>query len=82
MVAAFTGAEIIWIGISLVLFALPVVIIVALTVLFCSRKSASQLPSMQKSAQERLSMIGDLRSQSLISEAEYEEKRRQILSEI
>ncbi len=71
--------------ILIVMLAIPVGIVIALVWYFCSRSKPPQLaqpPQIQKSTQERLSEIDGLRSQNLISEVEYEEKRRLILSGI
>lgn len=52
---------------------------IALVWYLSSRRKPPQLPQGPKSVQERLSELDDLRSRHLISEAEHEEKRKQIL---
>jgi len=74
--------EIIMIFIVIFLLAVPVGGVIALVWYFFSRKRPPQFPQGPKSVQERLSEIDDLRSRNLISEAEHEEKRKQILSAI
>ena len=71
--------------ISIVLLAIPAGIVIALVWYFSLRRKPSQLaqpPQIPKSIQDRLLEIDGLRSQNLISETEYEEKRKQILSSI
>lgn len=71
--------------VMLIILAIPVGIVIALVRYFSSRSKPPQLiqpPQVPKSIQERLSEIDGLRSQNLLSEAEYEEKRRHILSGI
>jgi len=75
----------IMIFVMLILLAIPAGIVIALVWYFSSRSRPPQMiqpPQVPKSIQERLSEIDGLRSRNLISEAEYEEKRRQILSGI
>jgi cytochrome c-type biogenesis protein CcmH/NrfG len=75
--------ELIMIVVVLIMLAIPVGIVVALVWYFSSRSKPPQLTQPQqvlRSTQDRLAEIDSLRSQNLISEAEYEEKRRQILS--
>lgn len=77
--------EIIVIFVVLIMLAIPVGIVIALVWYFSSRNKppqAIQPPKVSKSSQDRLSEIDELRSQNLISEAEYDEKRRQILNGI
>jgi flagellar basal body-associated protein FliL len=74
--------ELIVIFLALIFLALPVGAVIALAWYFSSRKKPPQIPQSPKSVQEKLSEIDDLRSRNLISEAEYEEKRMQILSDI
>jgi hypothetical protein len=74
--------EIVMIFMVLVMLAIPVGIVVALIWYFSSRRKPPHLPQGPKSIQERLSEIDDLRSHDLISDAEHEEKRRQIISGI
>ena len=66
----------------LIMLAIPVGIVVGLVWYFSSRSKPTQLLQVPKSIEERLSEIDGLRSQNFISEAEYEEKRRHILSDI
>jgi flagellar basal body-associated protein FliL len=75
-------SEIIMIFVVMIVLAIPVVIAIALIWYFSSRSKPPQLPQGPKSVQERLSEIDDLRARNLISEAEHEEKRKQILSGI
>ncbi len=74
--------EIIMILVVLIMLAIPVGIVVGLVWYFSSRSKPTQLLQVPKSIEERLSEIDGLRSQNFISEAEYEEKRRHILSDI
>jgi len=74
--------EIIMIFVVLVMLAISVGVVIALIWYFSSRSKPPQLLHGSKSIQQRLSEIDGLRSQNLISEAEHEEKRRQILSDI
>ncbi len=77
--------EIIMIFVVLIMLAIPVGIVVALVWYFSSRSKSPQLtqpPQILRDTQERLAEIDSLRSQNLISESEYEERRRQILSGI
>ena len=69
----------------LIMLAIPVGIVIALVWYFSSRSKPTQHiqpPQVHRSTQERLAEIDSLRSQNLISETEYEERRRQILSGI
>jgi uncharacterized membrane protein len=77
--------ELIMIFMVLIILAIPVVIVIALVWYFSSRSKPPQLtqpPEVLRSAQDRLAEIDSLRSQNLISETEYEERRRQIISGI
>jgi hypothetical protein len=74
--------EMIVIFVVLIVLAIPVVIAIALIWYFSSRSKPPQLPQGAKSVQDRLTEIDGLRSRNLISEAEHEEKRKQILSDI
>ena len=74
--------EIIMIFITLGMLAIPVCLVIFLIRYFSSRSKPPQLHQRPKSIQERLFEIGDLRSKNLISEAEHEEKRKQILNGI
>jgi hypothetical protein len=74
--------EIIMIFVVLIMLAIPVGIAIVLIWYFSSRSKPPQLPQGPKSIQERLSEIDGLRSRNLISEAEHDEKRRQILGDI
>lgn len=67
----------------LTILAIPVGIVIALVWYFSSLSKPQQMnqpPQIPRSTQERLSEIEDLRSKNLISEAEYEEKRKRILN--
>lgn len=69
----------------LIMLAIPVGIVIILVWYFSSRSKSPQLtqPSqVPRSTQDRLAEIDSLHSQNLISESEYEERRRQILSGI
>ena len=71
--------------VSLIMLAIPIVIVFALVRYFSSRSRSSQLaqpPQSPKTIQDRLFELDGLRYQNLISEAEYEEKRRHIVSSI
>ncbi len=58
-------------------------ILAAIAIVFCfTRRKPPQPPQSPPSAQERLAAIEDLRARNQITEAEYEEKRRQILGSI
>ena len=74
--------EMFMIFIVLALLAVPVVIVIALVWYFGSRNKPPQLPSGPSRPLDRLAELEALRSRNLISDAEHEEKRRQILSEI
>lgn len=77
--------EIILIFVVLIMLAIPIGIAIAVVWYFASRRKQPQPirpPQLPKGNQERLSEIEELRSRNLISESEYEEKRRQILSDI
>lgn len=77
--------EMIMIFLVLILLAIPVGIVIALVWYFSSRsmpRQVTQAPQVPRSTQDRLAEIDSLRSRNLISEAEYEEMRRQILSGI
>jgi cytochrome c-type biogenesis protein CcmH/NrfG len=77
--------ELIMIVVVLILLAIPVGIVIALVWYFSSRSKPhpmAQAPQNPKSTQQRLAEIESLRSQNLLTEAEYEEKRRHILDEI
>jgi cytochrome c-type biogenesis protein CcmH/NrfG len=77
--------EMIMIFVVLIMLILPLGIAAALLWYFVLRRKAhqsAQAPQTQKSTQDRLSEIDGLRSQNLISEAEYAEKRKRILNEI
>ncbi len=80
------GPEIIMILLVLVLLVAPAVVIVAV-VLYLDRKKRGTyaasppppLPASLPPAQARLQELDSLKAQGLVSEAEYEEKRKQIL---
>jgi flagellar basal body-associated protein FliL len=74
--------EMIVIFVVLIVLAIPVGIAIALIWYFSSRSKPPQLPQGSKNVQERLTEIDGLRSRNLISDAEHEEKRKQILSDI
>lgn len=77
--------ELIVIFMALIFLALPVGLVIVLVWYLSTRSKRSQRDQAlqpPKSAEDRLSELEGLRSQHLISEAEYEEKRRQILSSI
>jgi cytochrome c-type biogenesis protein CcmH/NrfG len=67
--------------ILIVLLVIPAGIIAALWCL-TSRSKTTPPSGSRASIQERLTEIDSLRAQNLISEAEYEEKRIEILSSI
>lgn len=73
--------ELIMIFIVLAMLALPVGVAVTLLWFFSSRNKP-QLHPQGPSIQERLLEIDDLRANNLISDAEHEEKRKQILNGI
>jgi hypothetical protein len=78
-------SEIIMIFVVLILLAIPVGIAIALVWYFSNRGKPSLpgLPSQApKAIEQRLAELDGLRSRNLVSEAEYEEKRSQILSDI
>lgn len=74
--------EIVMIFIVLALLAVPVVIVIGLVWYFGSRNKPPQLPPGSSRPQDRLAELDALRSRNLISDAEHEEKRRQILRDI
>lgn len=79
------GPEIIMILVVLFLLAVPVVIVVAVLMMSNSRNKGP-LPPMPPpplpSVESRLAEIDSLRARNLISEAEHEEKRKQIIGGI
>ena len=70
----------------LILLALPAGIAIVLLWYFYLKRNKppqpTQPPQVPRSTQDRLSELDGLRSQKLISETEYEERRRHILSGI
>jgi hypothetical protein len=71
----------------MLLIVLPLLVISIVVVIFIVRRCSSggkpSLPSTARvSVQDRLLEIDALRSKNLISDTEYEEKRRQILNAI
>lgn len=77
--------ELIMIFVVLIMLAIPVGIIIAFVWYFSSRSKPPQVtqpPQVLRSTHDRLLEIDSLRSQNLISETEYEERRRQIISGI
>ena len=74
--------EIIMIFIVLAMIAIPVCVALGLIWYFTSRKKETPMAPVPGSAQNRLLELESLRSKGLISDAEYEEKRRKILSGI
>jgi hypothetical protein len=77
--------ELIMILVVLIMLAIPVDFVIALTWYFSSFSKQShpaQPTQLIKNTQERLSEIDGLRSQNLISENDYEERRRHIFSDI
>lgn len=74
--------EIIMILIMIVILAIPSGIIVGLAWYFSARSKAAQAPPARASIQDRLLELDALRSKNLISETEYQEKRKQLLGEI
>jgi hypothetical protein len=74
--------EIFMIFVVLIMLAIPVGIAIVLIWYFSSRNKPPQLPQGSRSIEERLSEIDGLRARNLISEAEHDEKRRQILGDI
>jgi len=77
------GPEIIMIFIVLFLLAIPICLIYFLVRYFTSKGPSYSAPpplsSPQASTQGRLQELDHLKSQNLISETEYQEKRKQIL---
>ncbi len=71
--------EIIMILIVIVVLAIPVGIVIALVWYFSARTKTAQAPAAPPTVQERLLAIDALRSQNLISEAEHEAKRSQLI---
>jgi len=74
--------EIIMIFLILILLALPVGGAAALLWYFCSRKKPPLIPAGTGSIQNRLQELDALRAGNLLSEEEYGEKRKQILSSL
>jgi hypothetical protein len=77
--------ELIMILAVLIMLAIPVGFVIALAWYFSSfskQPHPAQPTQLIRNTQERLSEIDGLRSQNLISENEYEERRGQILSDI
>jgi len=80
------GPELIVLLIIGFLLFIPVAIIIGL-VLYLNRKSSTPTappmpPAAPSSTQARLTELESLKSRNLISESEYEEKRKQILGEM
>jgi hypothetical protein len=76
------GPEIIMILLVLILLVGPAVVIVGVLLYMDRKKRASQLsspPPPLPSTQVRLQELESLKAQGLVSEAEYQEKRQQIL---
>ena len=74
--------EIVMIFVILVILAVPVIIAIAIIWYFTSRGKASQSAARPTSVQERLQELDALRAKNLISEAEHEERRKQIINGI
>ncbi len=74
--------ELVVIFIALILLVIPAGIAIAVVLYFSSRKKPPLLPQVPRGIQERLTELDALRSNKLISDAEHEEKRRQILRDI
>lgn len=68
--------------IVLIMLAIPVVIVAAIVWFLVVRKRQILPPPNYTSIQERLTELDALKSKNLISELEYEEKRKQILSRL
>jgi len=76
------GPELIMILVVLVLLAIPIATVVILVTYFGSRNKPSQLNTPPASVQSRLAEIDALKSKNVITEMEYEEKRKKIIGNI
>lgn len=79
------GPELIMIFVVLFLMGLPLLIVFGVLWYSKSRNNAPQFPSPPPplpNIENRLAEIDSLRAKNLISDAEHEEKRKQILGEI
>lgn len=74
--------EIVMIVIVMFVLAVPAVIVIALVWYFTSRRKSAQPPQAPRGIPERLAELDGLRARNLITEAEYDERRRQILAGI
>lgn len=81
---AFGGPELILILIVLALLIIPVVIGVVVILVISSRKKRNAIlpPPEAIQAQAKLEELEHLRSQNLITQAEYDNKRKQIIDAI
>ncbi len=78
------GPELVIILIVLALISIPVVIAVVVGIVIASRKkhTAAQPPPAAIQAQAKLEELEHLRAQNLITQAEYDDKRKQIIDAI
>ena len=78
------GPDLIIILMILVLLGVPAAGVIVLLIYLNSRKSAATPPPLPTtaSAAERLQQLEKLREQKLVSDVEYEEQRRRIVSGI
>ena len=74
--------ELILLFVVLPLLAITVVIVIVIVRRFSSGGTTIVPPPMRASIEDRLVEIDSLRSKNLITDAEHEEKRRQILNGI
>lgn len=74
--------EIIMIFVALVLLAIPVAIAIGLIFYFNSRGRSAPLPAQARHTQARLLELDALKAKNLITDAEYEEKRRRLIDGI
>lgn len=74
--------EILMIFVILVLLAIPVAIAIALFFYFNSRGKSAQLPAQSGNIQAKLSEIEALKAKNLITDSEYEAKRKQMIDGI
>ena len=72
--------EIIVIVLMLAMLTIPAIITLLVVWYFLLRRKSPPSPPTPASIQDRLLEIDSLRSKNLISDIEYEEKRRQILN--
>ena len=74
--------EIVMIFVTLLILAVPVVIGIAIIWYFTSRSKSPQAVARPPSIQDRLQELDALRAKNLITEAEHEERRKQIINGI